>query len=323
MCARSQRIARMRKRHLDRENVDGSVEAWEPPSFKIVWGPVSEECAVRFGAISGCESILIRPTMTLELEGILQRIRALMPDAMFPRECDDANSLARRLGDCDFLDDIHCRKGGTGRRYIRLNNTTYAQPRRVTWSELVPHELVPQEFAGEEDDTWCLFAYTQAYRHPEDWRCRPMPSPVQDLKHYVWQAAKATGRLSDYCAQHAPTACQLMIYYVLLGNRIGRLCSVVSSSSMSLHCEQSLSEAASMSSKSSNMPNSSASPLYSHSLEATFEGSTSMSFSSVTIRLRTSNSRRSSALPGLMTSLDGGLLAASCTCLGVKPGQTG
>ena len=62
--------------------------------------------------------------MTLELEGILQRIRALMPDAMFPRECDDANSLARRLGDCDFLDDIHCRKGGTGRRYIRLNNTT-------------------------------------------------------------------------------------------------------------------------------------------------------------------------------------------------------
>ena len=125
----------MRKRSIDRENVDGSVETWEPPSFKIVWGPVSEERAVRFGAISGCESILIRPTMTLELEGILQRIRALMPDAMFPREGDDADSLARRLGDCDFLDDIHCRKGGTGRRYIRLNNTTYAQPRRVTWSE--------------------------------------------------------------------------------------------------------------------------------------------------------------------------------------------
>ena len=170
MCASSQRIARMRKRSIDRENVDGSVETWEPPSFKIVWGPVSEERAVRFGAISGCESILIRPTMTLELEGILQRIRALMPDAMFPREGDDADSLARRLGDCDFLDDIHCRKGGTGRRYIRLNNTTYAQPRRVTWSELVSRELVPQEFAGEEDATWCLFAYTQAYRHPEDTR---------------------------------------------------------------------------------------------------------------------------------------------------------
>ena len=106
LCASSQRIARMRKRSIDRENVDGSVETWEPPSFKIVWGPVSEERAVRFGAISGCESILIRPTMTLELEGILQRIRALMPDAMFPREGDDADSLARRLGDCDFLDDI-------------------------------------------------------------------------------------------------------------------------------------------------------------------------------------------------------------------------
>ena len=70
LCASSQRIARMRKRSIDRENVDGSVETWEPPSFKIVWGPVSEERAVRFGAISGCESILIRPTMTLELEGM-------------------------------------------------------------------------------------------------------------------------------------------------------------------------------------------------------------------------------------------------------------
>ena len=53
LCASSQRIARMRKRSIDRENVDGSVETWEPPSFKIVWGPVSEERAVRFGAISG------------------------------------------------------------------------------------------------------------------------------------------------------------------------------------------------------------------------------------------------------------------------------
>ena len=38
LCASSQRIARMRKRSIDRENVDGSVETWEPPSFKIVWG---------------------------------------------------------------------------------------------------------------------------------------------------------------------------------------------------------------------------------------------------------------------------------------------
>ena len=104
----------------------------KPPPFTIVWGPISEERAVRFSAISGCESVLIRPTTTLEIEDIMRRIRELMPDAMFPRADDDAKSLAQRLGDCDFLDDIHCRKGGTGRKYIRLNQTTYAQPRRVT-----------------------------------------------------------------------------------------------------------------------------------------------------------------------------------------------
>lgn len=189
----------------------------EVNAFEVVWGPVPDDIGVRNGALSGCDSVLICPRVTPQLESIMQRVRALMPDSMFPRDDDDSKSLAQRLAECDYLDDIHCQKGGTGKRRIRLNATTYAQPRRITYSEFVP---------GEDDDDstdlWHLFAYTQYGRQPEDWRCHPMPAPIQDLKSYLHAVARSTGKLSDYCAQHEPTACQQMIYYTLFGNCVGR-----------------------------------------------------------------------------------------------------
>ena len=128
----------------------------EVNAFEVVWGPVPDDIGVRNGALSGCDSVLICPRVTPQLESIMQRVRALMPDSMFPRDDDDSKSLAQRLAECDYLDDIHCQKGGTGKRRIRLNATTYAQPRRITYSEFVP---------GEDDDDstdlWHLFAYTQ------------------------------------------------------------------------------------------------------------------------------------------------------------------
>ena len=194
--------------------------ATELPPFRIEWGPISEALGAKYGAISGCESVLIRPTVTLELEHIMRRVRALMPEAMFPRHDDTAKSLAKRLAECDFLDDIHVRKGGTGTKFIRLNATQYPQPRRVSWSE----PWKDGDDSETEDSVWYLYGYESyaTYREPKDWRCRPMPPPVLDLKHYIHSVAKATGRLSEYCAQCEPTACQLMMYYVLFGSHIAR-----------------------------------------------------------------------------------------------------
>ena len=52
---------------------------------------------------------------------------------------DTADTLAARLGGCDFLDDIHFKKGGYGKRGATkaINKSKYPQPRRKTWSVVV------------------------------------------------------------------------------------------------------------------------------------------------------------------------------------------
>ena len=77
----------------------------EANAFEVVWGPVPHEIGVRNGAISGCDSVLICPDATPQLESIMERFRALMADSMFPRDDDDPRSLALRLAACDVLDD--------------------------------------------------------------------------------------------------------------------------------------------------------------------------------------------------------------------------
>ena len=78
-------------------------------------------------------------------------------------------------------------KGGHGKGGVcaRINDkATYRQPRRVTWS-------VP----ASADNDRLLYAYTQAKRPPEDWRCRLMPEPVHALINFLWLFAKSHGWL--------------------------------------------------------------------------------------------------------------------------------
>ena len=64
----------------------------EVNAFEVVWGPVPDDIGVRNGALSGCDSVLICPRVTPQLESIMQRVRALMPDSMFPREVINSHS---------------------------------------------------------------------------------------------------------------------------------------------------------------------------------------------------------------------------------------
>ena len=105
-------------------------------AYSTVWGPVPDRTATCYGALAGCESIVVRPIDARgELEDLMRRVRALIPTSLIPRYGDDAQSLVSRLTTSEFLDDIHVLEGGSGPRRVRLNATRYAQPRRVTWSE--------------------------------------------------------------------------------------------------------------------------------------------------------------------------------------------
>ena len=69
---------------------------------------------------------------------------ALFPADVFPLAEDTADTLAARLGGCDFLDDIHFKKGGHGKggATMAINKSKYRQPRRKTWSVVVDSSQV-------------------------------------------------------------------------------------------------------------------------------------------------------------------------------------
>ena len=94
----------------------------------VLWGPVPAAEAARIaGAPAGCESVLIAPAIPSDL---LRDVENLIPASVKPWPTDTAQQLAARLGESDFLDDIHFKKGGHGRggKYVRINETKYPQP---------------------------------------------------------------------------------------------------------------------------------------------------------------------------------------------------
>ena len=118
---------------------------------EVVWGPIGIEDAAAAGSRMPSASVVLR--------GIVD---------------DSAKSLISRLAASDFLEDSHVLKGGgNGRRYIRLNATGYAQPRRRSWSVLV----APPHIDEDGDCVWTGLNYTAYGRRPPDWQCKPMPRP--------------------------------------------------------------------------------------------------------------------------------------------------
>ena len=152
----------------------------------VLWGPVPAAEAARIaGAPAGCESVLIAPAIPLDL---LRDVENLIPASVKPWPTDTAQQLAARLGESDFLDDIHFKKGGHGRggKYVRINETKYPQPRRVTWSVAMPGNM--------------LFAYTQFGRKPEDFRCRPMPLAQCGAHPPIWHGFARVSRCRCICS---------------------------------------------------------------------------------------------------------------------------
>ena len=96
---------------------------------EVVWGPIGIEEAAAAGSRMPSASVVLRGIVDDQL-----RTAAL---SVVPREVlqwpedDSVKSLISRLAASTFLEDSHVLKGGgNGKRYIRLNETSYAQPRR-------------------------------------------------------------------------------------------------------------------------------------------------------------------------------------------------
>ena len=131
---------------------------------------------------------------------------------VFPSVEDTADTLAARLGGCDFLDDIHFKKGGHGKGGATkaINKSKYPQPRRKTWSVVVDSSQEDQP--PHSQDQAALYEYTQFGRKPSDWRSSPMPMEVFALSILLWRLAMPY--LGAVSKASPPTAVQVMMYYV-------------------------------------------------------------------------------------------------------------
>ena len=144
----------------------------------MVWGPVPSRVSQAFHFPAAVSSVVLRPVLD---DGLLARVRALVPEAVMQQPDDSIASLCQRLRHSHFLEDAHVKAGGSGRKnapdYVRLLGSTYPQPRRVTW-------VAPEGGAFDDAEHGRVFRacyYNSTQRSPQDWKAFPMPWDIFDL----------------------------------------------------------------------------------------------------------------------------------------------
>ena len=105
--------------------------------FHRVWGPISQEASTSVGAEFATSSVLIEPLFEAE---VVDAAIATVPVDVLPLPCDTKETLTARIAASSFLEDSHVLKGGSGPQRVRLNATSYPQPRRRSWSVIVDQD---------------------------------------------------------------------------------------------------------------------------------------------------------------------------------------
>jgi hypothetical protein len=158
------------------------------------------------GAEFATSSVLIEPLFEAE---VVDAAIATVPVDVLPLPCDTKETLTARIAASSFLEDSHILKGGSGPQRVRLNATSYPQPRRRSWSVIV----------DQDDEQITLLNYTAYGRLAQDWESVPMPRPIFTLGCCCWHTAYAL--LTEQSKAKPPTGCQLLLYYTLFESCIG------------------------------------------------------------------------------------------------------
>jgi len=193
--------------------VNGVASRIDDRVVEVLWWPVSLKEARLCGAHTPASSVLLRLCID---DTMLKALNDIIPDSIKPRQIDTAATLAKRLDSCKWLDELRVKKGGRGPSLVALNTTSYAQPRRVTWSVVVSNPAKD----SDGDMVLTLFSYHQFGHCPTEVKSRAMPRPVYDFMFFLWEAAHDV--LGPCSKRSPPTMCQLMVYHVLFHGSIGR-----------------------------------------------------------------------------------------------------
>ena len=141
-----------------------------------------------------------------------------------PTSADTPASLAARLAKSEYLHPklVLSKGNGTGRqKYVELNSTQYAQPRRVRWGAPMrdPWKKHP------EDDEKEVGVHLPCYRHsysksPLESTCEVVPEAVNQLTQLLWKEARPF--LAPNSLSTPPNYWEQCIYYTAFKGAMGR-----------------------------------------------------------------------------------------------------
>ena len=189
-------------------------QATVPKIAKRIWGPLTKDESETIGAPAAVASVLLQPRcIPLDL---VQKVHSLVPVEVLPSTDVSKKELAARLGKSDYLHPILVLNKGNGsgkQTYVQLNNTEYAQPRRVRWGSPAGHNV--------EEELVCLPCYPQNYtRSPLDITCERVPEAIQELSLLLWK--ESLPFLAPNSASAPPNYWQQCIYYTAFNGAMGR-----------------------------------------------------------------------------------------------------
>ena len=150
-------------------------------------------------------------------EDVLKQALAIVPDSVRSKDGDTVESLAMRISESGFFDNLLVLQGGGqfGSIRVLLNSTSYAQPRRKSWS------VVVMECVREGVPVRWMYSYGKANsRIRTEVTATPMPREIFHLGVQFFLSVRHV--LSAACASTPPNHCQLLGYYGLFDSKMGR-----------------------------------------------------------------------------------------------------
>ena len=177
-------------------DAEEAVEATKMPTeARVLWGPVTKQVADAIGVPTAVASVLLRPSSAKAEAAV--RMEALVPVNILPTTGDNPKSLVARLAESEYLHpkSVLSRGNGTGqRKYIDLNSTHYAQPRRVQWGAPMKVRRPQDE---HESSSVRLPCYPHSYaRSPLDTTCEVV---MQDAFPQHFRQASHNSRSPTSC----------------------------------------------------------------------------------------------------------------------------
>ena len=198
---------------------------WAPPQARVRFGPGScshapsnqEFVMWALGTVAIRQSLEFKPQLK---ESVVEAVLyGIVPQAVLPIEGDTAQSLAGRIADAKFFDELYAlvAGGSRGSKRVRLNETTYSQTRRIAWSAVVEGAHTD----GDGETVWTMYAYGKGNsRIRTDVMATPMPWAIFELGVQCFLSVRHV--LTEVCASSPPNHCQMLAYYALFDSKCGR-----------------------------------------------------------------------------------------------------